>query len=220
MQSQSIFIPVLKINDRLVSFLTSKLLLGFEFKHTQLWPHISYENNVKFFQILKLRIWEQLHFLAGDVTFPVMPRRRKSCNLQYFPLKTSSHCQPELPKAQSRGSSCPSFPWAELSAEELLLNEPQEPCWVYLSWVYIRSDFCWSLHFSSFHLSLAIVPVGEGCVCRAPEPVLCLQIHLCTHLCPVHTSDISSVSWLEAGTIPVPPWKYILLMCAVRWDQK
>lgn len=56
--------------------------------------------------------------------------------------------------------------------------------------------FCWSLHFSSFHLSIPIFPVGEACVLRVPEPECCAcrlfisspSLQAVSHLCvPVST---------------------------------
>lgn len=89
--------------------------------------------------------------------------------------------------------------------EDVLLNEPQEPCWVDFSWVYIRFHFCWSLHFSSSHLSLPIFPVGEGCVLRVSEPECCAcrlfssspSLQAFSHLCmpvstPFHTLTLQT----------------------------
>lgn len=103
-----------------------------------------------------------------------------------FPFKTSSYCQSVLPMAPhsifyitclldklypvffSELSSCK---WTSREDKAfVLLNEPQEPCWVYFSWVYIRFDFCWFLHFSAFWLSLPVAPVGDDCVLRFSEP--------------------------------------------------
>lgn len=107
--------------------------------------------------------------------FSMMQFRRQCCNLQHFPLKllhiVSQVCQWLLTAYKRQVISCLLRKWTSREDKAfVLLNEPQEPCWVYFSWVYIRSDFGWFLHFSAFWLSLPAVPVGEDCVLRFSEP--------------------------------------------------
>lgn len=189
-------------------------------KYTQLWPHSNYENNVNSFKFWSpgfrssYAFWlEMTHFLwcnvGGKVAIFNISLKK--------PLPIASQSRQWLLKAQSRGSSIPSFPWPEFIGEELLLNEPQEPCWVYFSWVYIRFDFCWSLHFSSFHLSLPVVPVGEGCVWRVPEPECCAcrlfisapSPQAVPHLCLVHT-------FLDMNSANCP--KYLQICSFEAWS--